>query len=94
MKDNLFPYILMPHWPQSDQYFNSDMAAFERNKTCDLKKVAVIVFIVVLTGMGERPFTAGFLTDYFVTRSICWYHPIVPIRSRVQVGENEIGLSL
>ena len=40
------------------------MAAFERNKTRD-SKVAVISFIVVLTGMGARPFTAGFLNRLF-----------------------------
>ena len=40
------------------------MAAFERNKTRD-SKVAVVVFIVVLTGMGARPFTAGFLNRLF-----------------------------
>ena len=40
------------------------MAAFEGNKTRD-SKVAVIVFIVVLPGMGARPFTAGFLNRLF-----------------------------
>ena len=42
----------------------SDMASFERNKTCD-SKVAVIVLIVVLSGVGARPFTAGFLNGLF-----------------------------
>ena len=42
----------------------SDMTAFKRNKTYD-SKVAVIVFIGVLTGMGARPFTAGFLNRLF-----------------------------
>ena len=43
------------------------MVAFERNKTRD-SKVAIIVgplFIVVLTGMGARPFTAGLLNRSF-----------------------------
>ena len=44
------------------------MAAFERNRTSDSKVVVIIVgplFIVVLTGMGGRPFTAGFLNRLF-----------------------------
>ena len=46
----------------------SDMATFQRNKTHD-SKVAVIVFIVVLNGMGVRPFTVGFLNrSFLITR--------------------------
>ena len=52
----------MPHWPQSNQYF-SDMTAFERNKTHD-SKVAIIV-LIVLIGMGARPFTIEFLNRLF-----------------------------
>ena len=40
------------------------MATFKINETRD-SKVAVIVFIVVLTGMGSRSFTAGILNRLF-----------------------------
>ena len=60
------------------------MAAFERDKSCD-SKVVVIVFIVVLTGMGARPFTAGFLNKLF-------YHEEHNV-GRLVINENRNGLS-
>ena len=45
------------------------MAAFKRNKTRD-SKVVVIVFIVVLIGMGARPFTRGIFEQIIVSRGV------------------------